>query len=119
MRTKGTYDERNEDLSLWGDDPYIDLAEGERRKKEGMEFAASNRRLALEAAKELAITLARVNGTVTADDVYRGLLRWERQSLGNAAGSIFRGKEWEWTGRFVKSKRVSNHARVIREWRLK
>jgi hypothetical protein len=38
--------------------------------------------------------------------------------LGNAWGSIFRGKEWECIG-WRKSTRVSNHARAIRIWRLK
>jgi hypothetical protein len=30
--------------------------------------------------------------------------------LGNAAGSVFRGKEWRFTGRYIKSSRVSRHA---------
>jgi len=38
--------------------------------------------------------------------------------LGNAAGSIFAGKRWKFTGDRVKSRRPSAHAREIKVWRL-
>ena len=61
-----------------------------------------------------------VYGTVTMDTVSlemqaRGL---HPEMLGNAAGSVFRGKDWRFTGRWEKSARVSNHARVNRVWEL-
>jgi hypothetical protein len=59
-------------------------------------------------------------GVVTADDVgkvmkdYHGI-----DSMGPAAGALFRGPEWEFTGQRVLSSRVSNHSREIKVWRLK
>lgn len=97
----------------------FNLAEGERRKREGMGRAAENRFHVLRLARAYAKAIAQEKGTVTVDDVYLRLSDWPRSVLGNAAGSIFKSKEWEWTGRFVKSKRASNHARMIREWKLK
>ena len=34
--------------------------------------------------------------------------------MGNAAGSLFRGNEFQFTGQWKRSERISNHARVIR-----
>jgi hypothetical protein len=42
----------------------------------------------------------------------------EPELLGNAAGSIFRGVEWECVG-WKQSERKTNHARAIRIWRLR
>ena len=88
-------------------------------KEEGMAKAAYNKRDALITARRIAKALARRNGTVNADDVGRILKRTcGIDSLGPAAGSLFKGKEWTFTGNWVKSKRITNHSRMIREWRL-
>jgi hypothetical protein len=66
------------------------------------------------------VELARAgNGECTADDVQRVLIEQgiSPHALGNAAGSLFRGGDWEWTGRRVKSARVHAHANELKVWR--
>jgi hypothetical protein len=99
----------------------FDISEGEQRKESGIEFAATLRATLLQRAREAAYAIASECGEVTADDVF---LRLEAQGfdasqLGNAAGSMFRGDVFEFTGHWRKSQRVSNHAHQNRVWRLK
>jgi len=98
----------------------FDIAEGEQRKEAGLQLAAMERDELLKSAKELAVWMANAYGTVTYDDVFHQLMLagLHPEMLGNAAGSVFRGKEWRFTGRWEKSARVSNHARVNRVWEL-
>ncbi len=96
----------------------FDLTEGEQRRDAGMAVAESNHPEGIAVAKQVAVELAQQRGDVTADDVQAEMAE-RRIHLRNAAGSIFKGKRWEWTGRVVKSSRVSNHARILRVWRLK
>ena len=88
----------------------------------GMGLAAERRGELLGIVQEYLASLARLrrDRIVTADDGYAFLERshFNLGALGNAAGSLFRGKEWQCVG-WVKSTRVSNHARMIRRWRLK
>lgn len=98
----------------------FDAKLSEKLKKDGMEKAADNVDETLTLARNIARRLAQKNGKVNADDVGRILKTDLRiDSLGPAAGSLFRGKEWEFTGKWVKSKRITNHSRMIREWKLK
>jgi hypothetical protein len=80
----------------------FDSAEAERRKEAGMAMAAA------------------ANAQLLADDVALEMHRLglDYQSLGNAAGSVFRGR-FEWTGNVVASDRVSTHGRMIKVWRIK
>ena len=88
-------------------------------KEKGMAKAADNTREMLVKARLIAKQIAKKTGTANADQVGRVLKRiYMIDSLGPAAGSIFKGKEWEFTGNWVKSKRITNHSRMIREWRL-
>lgn len=103
--------------------PLFDAQESERRKETGITLATNvpNREAAIQEAREVARHLARQTGTCTADDVVRyyaqrGVSIHAR--LGNAMGGLFRGNEWEWTGSFIKSQQVRNHARLQRVWRL-
>jgi hypothetical protein len=99
----------------------FDLSEGERAKKEGMEFAEAAQEGALRHAREIArrIAQSRPDRCCTADDVGRALrAQGLPDCLGPAAGSLFRGNEWKFTGRFVKSARIKNHARLLRVWQL-
>jgi len=97
----------------------FDFRAGQRLKKEGMAAAADHYSGNLETAREIARRIARSRGVVTADDVGRILKKyWNIDSLGPAAGSIFKGSEWQWTGEFRKSSRVTNHGRLLRVWRL-
>lgn len=86
----------------------------------GMKVAADNRTSLLDHARKIAVEIAKDKGVVTADDVQR---RLERQgidvhALGNAAGSLFRGKHWRWTGELRQSARVHAHGNLLRVWTL-
>jgi hypothetical protein len=65
--------------------------------------------------------LSRADKTATADDAARGFLKagLPCDVLGNAAGALFRGGEWEFTGRMEKSKRITNHAHRNMVWRYR
>jgi hypothetical protein len=84
----------------------------------GMEIAAKNNRPLLIIARQLAVEIGRRKGRVTADDVQAALIDrgYPESSLGNAAGSVFRGGQWRWNGETVKSERVASHGRLIRVW---
>ena len=86
-----------------------------------MKSATQGRAEILTKVRSIAFWIANLNGKVTADDVrrefeYRGG-NWE--SLGNAAGSIFKDKS-KWVPVGVENSTVaSSHARMIRVWALK
>lgn len=94
-------------------------------KAEGMKASRENpsRSYLLRIAREGARRAAeeRLSRTATADDAYLYLtaLGYDQFALGNAAGSLFRGKEWESTGGFRASRRTSNRGHLVRVWRLK
>ena len=93
---------------------------GEQLKIEGMEIAADNRQQLLELARNIAKTIAISNPsrTCTADKVGRILKeQYGIDTLGPAAGSLFKTSDWEFTGQFIKSKRITNHARLLRVWK--
>jgi hypothetical protein len=97
----------------------FDRHTGERLKDEGMETARKAAQEPLRYARRLARLHHRARQGITADDVGEALEAHGRDScLGPAAGSLFRGAEWQWTGQFRKSSRVSNHSRLLRIWRL-
>lgn len=91
--------------------------------EQGMMQAADNKGTLLAFAKEKAREIGRRRGEVTADDVQRALAENPGKpisihALGNAAGSLFKSRrEWRFTGRLVKSERVSSHGRLIRVWK--
>lgn len=95
----------------------FNTAESMRLKEQGINRAANNRLLDLERARNVARLISTNNpfSEVTADDV-QAIIIGEGINLGNAAGSIFRGKDWKFV-RYEKSKRITNHARVIRVWK--
>jgi len=99
-------------------DELFDGARGEQLKIEGMSRAEEVSDY-LSIAREYARTIARERGVVTADDVGRAMRSdGLPDSLGPAAGSLFRGPDWEWTGERKKSTRIKNHSRELRVWRL-
>jgi len=100
----------------------FDLGLGEELREMGKETARLNRAELLDLARRLAveIALSQSDRLATADDIqfalaYRGHYP---EDLGNAAGSLFRGQEWETVG-WIQSARASNHARAIRIWRYR
>ena len=100
--------------------PFLDLREGQRLKKLGMEIAAGNRQPLLQYARQQAIRIGAERGECTADDVQAALRErfegYRPRMLGNAAGSIFRGGPWIFRGRFCPSHRPSRHGNLIRIW---
>ena len=98
----------------------FDLLQGEKAKAEGMKAAAEARPATLIYARAIAFALASEHGTVNADMVGEKLKeRGYNPNLGPAAGSLFKGDEWEFTGERVRSKRVTNHGRELKVWKLK
>lgn len=98
------------------------LAEGRSLRDEGKALAAEVRAATLKhaqgVAKELsADDLAEDQRGITIDDVRDHMLYDgdNPNDLGNAAGSVFKGKGWKRVGS-VQSKRPAAHARWISVW---
>ena len=93
---------------------------GMARKEYGMERAAEARAelLAQCRAAVKAAALRRADRTATADDSSRFLesIGLPAESLGNAAGSLFRGRGWRKTGQTRNSERASNNAHANFVW---
>lgn len=91
------------------------------KKLAGMTEAAEHGEELLILAQRAAAQFAANNpsGLCTVDDV-RDLLKRQGYSFafGNWAGSIFRAREWEYSGS-VLSRHVGSHARRISVWRLR
>lgn len=98
----------------------FDITESLDLKAGGMELAATTRSELLDTARAIALELGR-RGDVTADDVGRMMEQrgYAVEDLGPAAGSIFKTKQWQFTGVRVASSRKSNHGRELKVWRLK
>ena len=98
----------------------FDLISARKLRDEGLEIACQNKTDAVKYAQALAESIARSrqDGTCTIDDVQAVLIP-EGIILGMAAGSVFRGGSWFWTGEMRQSKRTTNHARPVKVWALK
>ena len=93
---------------------------GAQLKLQGLSRASLSRKELLCAAKMFAHAIAQKRGSCTIDDVQAELEAqgFTSADLGNAAGGVFRGKDWECVGS-RQSKRVSAHARRILVWMLR
>lgn len=87
----------------------MSVTEGNKLKQQGMALAAKHRKQTLQQVKEYLRDLANTQAVVSADDAFEYVERMGLPALGNAAGSLFRGPEWQMTG-WVPSRRTSNHA---------
>ena len=100
----------------------FDLEAGTEEKEKGMAEAAGNpsRAEVLEVARYYAAVIARrrPDRWITADDVQQAIMRhgYSPDQVGPAAGSLFRGKAWRFTGHWLPSARASNHGRMVRVW---
>ena len=96
----------------------FDLDRGERLKKDGMEKAEDNAKTALQLAREIAVEYALSHNRLCHADVVGRILKSRHgiDTLGPAAGSLFKTKNWEFTGQWIKSARITNHGRMIRVW---
>ena len=99
----------------------MDLALGQALKEAGLDRVSDSRKEALFLGRVYVrrAALGRSDRTATADDAAAGFERagLPADLLGNAAGALFRGKGWAFTGRWQKSERASNHAHQNRVWR--
>lgn len=90
-------------------------------KASGMGLAAINRESLLSLARKVAVQIAKANGgTCNMDQVSLALIGKgiDPRCLGNAAGSVFKTKDWIFTGERIQSAKVSSHAREVKVWRL-
>lgn len=96
----------------------FDHAESERRRVEGMTLAADNRGMLLTEAREIAKELAKDGRAISADDVMEIMVKrgYGKHCLGPAAGSLFAGHQWKWTGHRVKSQRPWSHQNELKTW---
>jgi hypothetical protein len=97
----------------------IGAKEAEVAKETGITLAAEKRAEILQVGRGLAETLAKKNGGRTnAEDVVIELEKqgYDSRDLGPAAGALFRGKKWRFTGEWHKPVRVNAHASQIRVW---
>jgi hypothetical protein len=97
---------------------------GELLKRAGQTTAAAARTDCLLRARELLVGAAErrialgLAAEFTSDDAHDLLAcdGWPAGSLGNAAGSVFRGAAWKLTARRRKSSRPARHAGEISVW---
>lgn len=96
----------------------LNYAQGEALKDQGMKDAALSREDLLETARRIAhaIALALPGRRCHADLVAQEMERRGLPDLGPAAGSLFKGGNWRFTGERVKSRRTANHARELKVW---
>ena len=87
------------------------------RRDRGLKQVADNNQHFLEVARNVARQVAMRRGTATSDDVRRECTLDPLHP--NAWGAVFKGKEWEWTGRYRMSHVVSRHGGMQRVWRLR
>ncbi len=103
-------------------DKGFDLKLGEALRELGVQRAATVNADGLLLARELCrrAALCRHDKTATADDAARGFLAHGLPAdfIGNGAGALFRGRQWKFTGEWVKSFRVTNHAHQNRVWQF-
>ena len=100
----------------------FDLKQGEIERDKGRSRAEFPRAEVLQIAKMLAVNIAleHPDKICTIDDVMYSLIEqgYSADQLGPAAGSVFKSKIWEFTGKRINSSRVSSHAREIKVWKL-
>jgi len=84
---------------------------------QGISAAVKSHNKVFATAQAIAIDAAKTYGSVNADKVQDLLIGqgYTSTDLGNAAGALFRGKNWKKVGT-VKSTRQGNHAREISNW---
>lgn len=85
------------------------------KKAWGMEASANANESLVSRAREHALFLARMNGEVSIDDVRDSMPGVE---FGNWAGSVFKSKDFVFTGKWLASRHKGSHARPVRVWQL-
>lgn len=93
----------------------FDFLEGKKLRDNGMEIAADASSEWLGRARTVAKHLASRRPWITIENVYDVVGLPDHP---NAAGSLFKGNEWQSTG-FVQATRASRHCGILRKWSLK
>lgn len=95
----------------------FDFSLGENLRDKGKDLVENNNERWIDHMREYAAEYSLDHGQVTTDQLrdYADLIHWQPEHP-NAWGAMFRGKQWRAIGR-IKSKRTSNHARLITVWR--
>lgn len=98
----------------------FDLPAGLAARDRGIEIAGNQRASLVVEARNLAVEIAKRNGTVNADDVVEAMCErgYGPHVLGPATGSIFRDRRFKFTGQRIKSKRPWANANELKEWSL-
>ena len=89
-------------------------------KEHGMKVAAEKAKRQLKIARDAAVAVA-MDGDGTADiERVRAFLEDLKFDMdyGSWAGNIFRGKQWEPTGAWIRTTHRDGHQRAVRVWRL-
>ena len=96
------------------------MSETIQRKLFGKQLAAEANSETLEFARVHARVIAEPgNRAITIENLRTHYEIWGiAWTLGNAAGSVFDGDEWEAVG-VTTAKRPEAHGRLIRQWRLR
>ncbi len=98
----------------------LDLEFGLKLKEEGMAKAAAKNADFLEEIDVIAKKIVSVCGEVHADAIHDEIIANDLKiPKGAFWGSIFKRKEWEFTGNRIKSSQPKNHGREIKVWRLR
>lgn len=106
-----------------GKAPYFNQQQGLFGKQAGKAEAQRKRKHVLHLARVVAeqVATTRASSQLTIDAVMFYLDKWHGygpSDLGQAAGSVFRGDQWEKVGRKA-SERASSHGREVTIWKLK
>jgi hypothetical protein len=98
----------------------FDLDKGLALKEIGMNLAADSKSANLTLAKEIAIQIALKDPNQECNiDLVQMIVIPMGIVLGNSAGSVFKDKRWEFSGKWIPSSRISNHGHSVRVWRLR
>ena len=95
----------------------FDIDQARIKRDQGLQQVSDNNQRFVTVARETAKHIARRQGTVVMDDVRRECPFEPLHP--NAWGSVFRGREWVFTGQYVQSKNVSRKGGMQRVWRLR
>jgi len=95
------------------------MISGTQLRLKGMRLAASKHKMELLYVQGVARFIGRHRVLVTIEDVREAIAQAGRSwTLGNAAGAVFKGNDWECAG-FSQARHPEAHARMVRTWRLK
>lgn len=98
----------------------FDAIAARRLAEEGLAVAGRDKNVLLARAKQIArrIALGKFERTATMDEVHAAMQAEgiDSSKLGNAAGSTFKGTDWQFVGH-IRCQLVTSHGRFNKVWR--